>query len=170
MHWCNWASVLVHSTAAFSLLQGCSDVEQEVLRLDQLHQAGWGSWRIPGVHPVPHDPGQRPHERDSPAGHRSVPHHHECSGLSSELLKAAVQTIISDDNFATVIFQLNEMFSTFLQCSKIVVIVFRPTRAPWSPSSWAILQTRQERFEIHLMKKMASSYRADLPDKYLGRL
>ena len=42
------------------------------------------------------------------------------------------------------------VFCIFTVVLKLFLIAFRPTRAPWSPSSWAILQTRQERFEIHL--------------------
>ena len=60
-------------------------MEQEVLRLDELHQAERGLGRLPGVHPLPHDPGQRPHEGDPPTRNRALPHHNERASIPGKI-------------------------------------------------------------------------------------
>ncbi len=70
---------------SFLIFSGCSDVEQEILRFNELYQAERGPWRLPGVHPLPHDPGQRPDEGDPPTRNRSLSHHHERACLPGKV-------------------------------------------------------------------------------------
>ena len=59
-------------------------MEQEVLRLHQL-LLGRGPRQLPRVHPLPHDPGKRPNEGDSPAESGPTSDHHERTGVSGEV-------------------------------------------------------------------------------------
>ena len=59
---------------------GCTDVEQEILRLDQpklVRSAG----QLLGVHQLPHDPCQHFNERHPSTGHCPLSYNHECIGL-----------------------------------------------------------------------------------------
>ena len=61
-------------------------MEQEILRFNELYQAERGPWRLLGVHPLPHDPGQRPDEGDSPTRNCSLSHHHERACLPGKVI------------------------------------------------------------------------------------
>lgn len=61
---------------------GRPNVGKEVLRHQPEHHHQGGDRQLPGVHPVPQDPGQRAHEGSPPPGPGPLQHHHERAGLS----------------------------------------------------------------------------------------
>ena len=170
MHWCNWALLFVHSTAAFFPLKrllwcGARSTATRPTAPSWVRflEDSWGTSSSTWSRPT--------------SSWKRFTRWASFRTTSSWMLwpiKWAFEGCCSNHYFR---WQLRNghfsiewnVFCIFTVVLKLFLIAFRPTQVPWSPSSWAILQTRQERFEIHLDgKKMASSYRADFPDKYLG--